>query len=429
MTRLRSATRLTQRVPWLCGPASRRVCYFVGLASASPPKSRAGDLRRLWPGRERASVIGTGALVAWRLMTTARGNLRCFSALVTLQGVGDQLSSPVRIPDGSASHQIEAPKAEPTARPQAAARPPAVAAETDIAEPANVVSIVTLRLSRAFANARIAIKGPSVMTVPTCAKIHAGRNAWADAQALPRTSRPKSSGTRSAAAPHARLAAVNASDAPAPRTRSRRSDRARARTASGTATRDAPRKRTWTGDMTSCAARIEPMAARPAIAPIAIIAPWPTPALIPASRRNRGARSSCWRHHDSARSGRGTSRAWSPPKSAAEDAASPQPSVNAKSDAPVSQASPKAGTRKTPHATSFKKASRPRPAAKKARRQASWIRSPGSVIPRATSAIPVEPPAALPTAMRTTATTHEMLAVVPIAAAAPCLQRSAEVAL
>ena len=27
---LRSATRLTQGVPWLCGPASRRVCSFVG---------------------------------------------------------------------------------------------------------------------------------------------------------------------------------------------------------------------------------------------------------------------------------------------------------------------------------------------------------------------------------------------------------------
>ena len=27
--RLHSATRLTQGVPWLCGPASRRVCYFV----------------------------------------------------------------------------------------------------------------------------------------------------------------------------------------------------------------------------------------------------------------------------------------------------------------------------------------------------------------------------------------------------------------
>jgi hypothetical protein len=31
---LLSATRLTQGVPWLCGPASRRVCYFVE-ASAS----------------------------------------------------------------------------------------------------------------------------------------------------------------------------------------------------------------------------------------------------------------------------------------------------------------------------------------------------------------------------------------------------------
>ena len=29
IVRLRSATRLTRRVPWLCGPASRRVCYFV----------------------------------------------------------------------------------------------------------------------------------------------------------------------------------------------------------------------------------------------------------------------------------------------------------------------------------------------------------------------------------------------------------------
>jgi len=27
--RLHSVARLTQRVPWLCGPASRRVCYFV----------------------------------------------------------------------------------------------------------------------------------------------------------------------------------------------------------------------------------------------------------------------------------------------------------------------------------------------------------------------------------------------------------------
>ena len=27
---LRSATRLTAGVPWLCDPASRRVCYFVG---------------------------------------------------------------------------------------------------------------------------------------------------------------------------------------------------------------------------------------------------------------------------------------------------------------------------------------------------------------------------------------------------------------
>jgi hypothetical protein len=36
MLRLRSATRLTQGVPWLCGPASRRVCYFgeAGLADA-----------------------------------------------------------------------------------------------------------------------------------------------------------------------------------------------------------------------------------------------------------------------------------------------------------------------------------------------------------------------------------------------------------
>jgi hypothetical protein len=29
MMRLRSETRLTQGVPWLCGPASRRVCHFV----------------------------------------------------------------------------------------------------------------------------------------------------------------------------------------------------------------------------------------------------------------------------------------------------------------------------------------------------------------------------------------------------------------
>jgi hypothetical protein len=29
MVGLHSATRLTQGVPWLCGPASRRVCHFV----------------------------------------------------------------------------------------------------------------------------------------------------------------------------------------------------------------------------------------------------------------------------------------------------------------------------------------------------------------------------------------------------------------
>ena len=34
---LHSATRLTQGVPWLCGPASRRVCPFVVLLAALPP--------------------------------------------------------------------------------------------------------------------------------------------------------------------------------------------------------------------------------------------------------------------------------------------------------------------------------------------------------------------------------------------------------
>ena len=41
--RLHSATRLTQGVPWLCGPASRRVCYFVeaGRMNAVSHASRA----------------------------------------------------------------------------------------------------------------------------------------------------------------------------------------------------------------------------------------------------------------------------------------------------------------------------------------------------------------------------------------------------
>ena len=43
---LHSAARLTQRVPWLCGPASRRVCYFVE-ADPRPGSTRAQALRRL----------------------------------------------------------------------------------------------------------------------------------------------------------------------------------------------------------------------------------------------------------------------------------------------------------------------------------------------------------------------------------------------
>ena len=38
---LHSTTRLTQGVPWLCGPASRRVCHFVG-SGLSWPAERAG---------------------------------------------------------------------------------------------------------------------------------------------------------------------------------------------------------------------------------------------------------------------------------------------------------------------------------------------------------------------------------------------------
>ncbi len=40
--RLHSATRLTQGVPWLCGPASRRVCYFEEATrrKSGQPRSR-----------------------------------------------------------------------------------------------------------------------------------------------------------------------------------------------------------------------------------------------------------------------------------------------------------------------------------------------------------------------------------------------------
>jgi hypothetical protein len=49
MRRLRSATRLAQRVPWLCGPALRRVCYFVeaGRTIAVSQVSRGATLRRI----------------------------------------------------------------------------------------------------------------------------------------------------------------------------------------------------------------------------------------------------------------------------------------------------------------------------------------------------------------------------------------------
>jgi hypothetical protein len=45
---LHSATRLTQGVPWLCGPASRRVCLFVDVCVLS---LRSGTLKR-WTALE-----------------------------------------------------------------------------------------------------------------------------------------------------------------------------------------------------------------------------------------------------------------------------------------------------------------------------------------------------------------------------------------
>jgi hypothetical protein len=44
MIRLRSATRLTLRAPWLCGPASRRVCYFVEVSWKNAPRYTPGDI-------------------------------------------------------------------------------------------------------------------------------------------------------------------------------------------------------------------------------------------------------------------------------------------------------------------------------------------------------------------------------------------------
>ena len=84
---------------------------------------------------------------------------------------------------------------------------------------------------------------------------------------------------------------------------------------------------------------------------------------------------------------RGGSRAWAMPTAAAADAASPidtQARVMANSEAPASPASANAGTRKIAHATSLRKASLPRPAAKKANRHAFWRATsrltPGSVV-------------------------------------------------
>jgi len=52
--RLRSATRLTQRVPWLCGPASRRVCYFVEADGGQPRRAqRFSNVRRASPSYNR----------------------------------------------------------------------------------------------------------------------------------------------------------------------------------------------------------------------------------------------------------------------------------------------------------------------------------------------------------------------------------------
>ena len=49
-SRLRSATRLTLGVPWLCGPASRRVCYSVeaGPMKWGQPRVPVGRIKRIW---------------------------------------------------------------------------------------------------------------------------------------------------------------------------------------------------------------------------------------------------------------------------------------------------------------------------------------------------------------------------------------------
>jgi hypothetical protein len=58
--RLHSATRLTQGVPWLCGPASRRVCYFVEASRRNAVSPRVKDARG---GYGFAILLGYGQCV------------------------------------------------------------------------------------------------------------------------------------------------------------------------------------------------------------------------------------------------------------------------------------------------------------------------------------------------------------------------------
>ena len=61
-----SATRLTQGVPWLCGPASRRVCHFVG-ASLIRSRHRLADYQ--WALAPRQWGDGPGRSGPWVTVT------------------------------------------------------------------------------------------------------------------------------------------------------------------------------------------------------------------------------------------------------------------------------------------------------------------------------------------------------------------------
>jgi hypothetical protein len=109
---LHSATRLTSRVPWLCGPASRRVCSFVAAlrGCARMPELRPGH--RVDRLGAPYSVGASAAMTRSFQRTRTEGTVRCRrSSGGRCGGVGLGVASPRSGRDRWLSRQFDRPTA------------------------------------------------------------------------------------------------------------------------------------------------------------------------------------------------------------------------------------------------------------------------------------------------------------------------------